>query len=33
MINLPLESNGRLVQPKATILLIEKNGRLIVTTR
>ena len=29
MIVLPVEVNGRLVQPKATTLLVEKNGRLI----
>ncbi len=28
-----LEVNGRLIQPKATTLFVEKNGRLVVTTR
>jgi hypothetical protein len=30
MIKLPFEVNGRLIQPKATTFLVEKNGRLIV---
>lgn len=33
MISLPFEVNGRLIQPKATILLVEKNGRLTVIPR
>lgn len=30
MISLPVEVNGRLVQPKATTLFVEKNGRLVL---
>lgn len=30
MIMLPVEVNGRLVQPKVTTLLVEKNGRLVL---